>query len=114
VHYRDWGFTLDLIDREYLINMLNEPVWNTFLRNVEIDLARYYIYFRFFRQIVRIPFLSRIRTEYKSLPSFENLLFLHEGKDNFMDTLVDRIVDGNPIVDIPRHTSAKWSNISQI
>jgi hypothetical protein len=100
-HYRGHGFTLDVEDRNHLYTLLESRPWDTRLDADEVDLAVRYVHFRHFRQIVRIPFLERDRTQYKKKPYFRNLRFLRPGQINTVTELTARIMDGEPVVDIP-------------
>ena len=100
-HYRGHGFSLDIRDRDHLYNLLESHPWEEGLRPEEIDLAFRYVYLRYFRQIARIPFLSREKTQYKKKPFFRNLRFLDPGNVNTVTVLAERIMDGEPVIDVP-------------
>lgn len=110
VHYRDKGFVLPIENEAHLYALLEKPEWDQSLSPEQVTLARRYAYFRFFRQVVRVPFLEREETRYVGRPYFKDLRFLYPGRDPLFSTLVDRIISGSPIVDIPWQTTAQWEN----
>ena len=73
-------------------------------------IARRYCYARIERQIVQIPFLKRIETAYTKLPYFRDLKFLIPGNDPLIDTLADRILDGQPFIDIPKTSNINFTS----
>jgi len=100
-HFRGHGFTLDIQDRDHLFRCLDEAKWENRLSRDELNLARRYVYFRYFRQIVRIPFLVRDGTEYRRKPHFSHLRFVQPGNDNTVTVLARHILDGSAVVDVP-------------
>ncbi|MDA8442452.1 MAG: hypothetical protein M0Z55_08755, partial [Peptococcaceae bacterium] len=110
VYYREHGFTLDVANRQHMYELL-EKTWDRDLTPSEQELAVKFTYLRFFRQIIRIPFLHRTKIEYLTRPYFKDLKFLWPQRDPMFGTLVDRVIDGKPFLDIPAETTAEWTDV---
>ena len=110
VHYRNKGFTLDIKNASHLYEELEKVTWVRSNSEEEKMIARRYCYARIERQIVQIPFLKRIETAYTKLPYFRDLKFLIPGNDPLIDTLADRILDGQPFIDIPKTSNINFTS----
>jgi len=105
VHYRGKGFTIDLEGVEHLYHLLDQDQWERKLGEEGKALARRYLYARVERQVTGIPFLTRHATAY-TRPNFKDLQFMIPRHDPQVDTLVDRVLDGKPFIDVPRQSTA--------
>ena len=108
VHYRDKGFTIDVMDRDHLYQMLEQEPWDSGGTEESRALARRYIHARVSRQVTRVPFLPRDNCFYLRRPYFESLQFLRPGCDPLFDTLAERVLDGKPFLDVPRECAARF------
>ncbi|PZC46146.1 MAG: Capsule polysaccharide biosynthesis protein [Chloroflexi bacterium] len=111
VHYRGRGFTLDVRDREHLYQLLEDYPWDSILPSQHQELAKRYVYVRYFRQSSRVPFLTRIKSSYATRPYFKDFRFLMPGKDPLLSALAARVKDGKPVMDLPQKSAARWKSI---
>lgn len=98
VHYRGRGFTADLDGPDDLLRVINDGVPAP--TPEQIDLARRYAYAYFFRLMTPLP--EALEQTSHAFAKVHDDVSLAPGDDPYLDLIVDRILDGEPL-STPRH-----------
>lgn len=96
VTYRGKGFTLDLLSREHMVEMLEGNARQNQLSDAQIGLAQRFSHLWFFRYEVRLPLLRPADKRF-SLRSFRDL---GPGGDPGMENICEAFVSGKPFLDL--------------
>ena len=112
--YRGKGFTRDLESPEHLVAALEAGGWSQPMSAQEVAAARRFLYLWVFRHAARIPWHRRERDTYAYPPvHFRDFDFLLPGGDPQLDAVVDRLLTGEPFLDVPWRSQAVWRREGQ-
>jgi hypothetical protein len=96
VTYRNKGFTLDLLSRKHMFEMLEKNSSDQRLSEAEIKLAQRFAHLWFFRYEVRLPLLHPPDKRF-ALHSFREL---GPGGDPAIENICEAFVTGRPFLDL--------------
>lgn len=96
VTYRDKGFTLDLISRKHMFEMLDSHAYQNQLSELQIGRAQRFAYLWFFRYEVRIPLLHP--ADKRFAPG--SFCDLGPGGDPALENICEAFVTGKPFLDL--------------
>jgi hypothetical protein len=96
VNYRGKGFTLDLVSKEQMFDLLENSLFSDNLSKEEVTLAKKFAHLWIFRHLIHNPFVDAAGQNFR-LESFRKIA---PGGNRIMDDLCEALVSGQPFIDI--------------
>jgi hypothetical protein len=99
-HYSNKGFTIDPISKEDYFNKLKQLISKELVFSPDIETAKKYMYFRFFREAINFDLINTHDTSTINSINIHSINDLEKGKNESLDIICSGILNNSKFINI--------------